>query len=153
MQANMKDVGAGAVFAVVGLFYGSVSLKTLPIGQALNMGPGYFPIVLSSALVLLGLAIAGRGFVDTLGREPFGAVPWRGVIMLPLAALVFAAFVEKLGMLPGVFVTSFLASLANPKVRIVPAILASIGIAVFCTAVFFYGVRLAIPAIGPWLTW
>ena len=151
MQANAKDLGAGAFFILVGVLYGSIAWTGLPIGQALNMGPGYFPIVLSCMLIVLGLWIGWRGFIDIVGREPFGVVPWRGVIMLSLATIVFAAFVEELGMLAGVFLTCFLATLANPKVRIFNAIATSIGIAIFCTAVFAFGIRLPIPVIGAWL--
>lgn len=151
MTANCKDLAAGVIFILVGVVYGSIAWFGLTIGEALNMGPGYFPIVLSGMLVALGLAIMGRSFVDTVGREPFGVVPWRGVVMLSLATILFAAFVEELGLLPGVFLTAFLATLANPKVRIVNALVASAGIAIFCTAVFGYGIRLPIPIIGPWL--
>ena len=51
----MKDLGAGAFFVFVGLVYGSIAWFGLPIGVALNMGPGYFPIVLSGMLIVLGL--------------------------------------------------------------------------------------------------
>ncbi|MBC7138217.1 MAG: tripartite tricarboxylate transporter TctB family protein [Defluviimonas sp.] len=151
MQANLKDLGAGAIFILAGSVYGSMAWFGLPIGQALNMGPGYFPIVLSAMLIILGLAIAGRGFIDISGREPFGVVPWRGVVMLSLATVVFAALIEKLGMLPGVFLTCFLASLANPKAKLRNSLVSSLSIAIFCTAVFAYGIRLPIPVVGKWL--
>lgn len=153
MQANLKDIGAGAFFLVAGLVYGSIAWFGLPIGSALNMGPGYFPIVLSGMLVVLGLWIAVRGALDTHGHEAFGAVPWRGVVLLSLATIIFAAFVEQLGLLPGVFATTFLATLANPKVRLMPALFTSLCIALFCTAVFAYGIRLPIPVVGEWLRW
>ena len=60
MRANAKDLGAGLLFVLTGLTYGSIAWFRLEIGQALSMGPGYFPLVLSSALTLLGLAIAAR---------------------------------------------------------------------------------------------
>lgn len=153
MPANAKDLGAGAFFIAVGLVYGSIAWLRLPIGVALNMGPGYFPIILSGMLVVLGLWIAGRGFIDTVGRLPFGAVPWRGVVLLSLATIAFAAFVEKLGLLAGVFVTTFVATLANRKVNPLRAAFTSLCIALFCTAVFGYGIRLPVPVIGAWLRW
>jgi putative tricarboxylic transport membrane protein len=73
------------------------------------------------------------------------------VILLSLATIIFAAFVEKLGLLPGVFATTFVATLANRKVNLVRAALTSLCIAIFCTAVFAYGIRLPIPVIGEWL--
>lgn len=151
MHYNMKDFGAGSFFIFVGLLYGSIAWLGLPIGQALNMGPGYFPVALSGMLILLGLWIVGRSFVDTAGREPFGMVPWRGVVMLSLATIVFAALAEKLGLLVGVFVTSFIATLANSKISLQRAAFTSLCISLFCTAVFGFGIRLPIAVIGEWL--
>jgi hypothetical protein len=48
-------------------------------------------------------------------RDPFVAGP-----------IIFAAFVEKLGLLPGVFATTFVATLANRKVNLVRAALTSL---------------------------
>ncbi len=153
MRANGKDLGAGAFFVFIGVVYGSIAWFGLRVGSALNMGPGYFPIALSGMLIVLGLWIAGRGFIDTEGQVSFGVVPWRGVIMLSLATIIFAAFVEGLGLLPGVFVTTFVATLANPKAKPLQAAVTSLCIALFCTAVFGYGIRLPIPVIGEWLRW
>ena len=153
MRANIKDLSAGAIFVLVGVVYGSIAWFGLTIGSTLNMGPGYFPVVLSGIIVVLGLWIAGRGFIDTEGRDPFGIVPWRGVILLSLATIIFAAFAEKLGLLPGVFATTFVATLANRNAKPLRAAFTSLCIALFCTAVFGYGIRLPIPVIGDWLRW
>ncbi len=153
MTANLKDIGAGTIFVAVGTLYGCLAWFGLPIGMALNMGPGYFPLVLSGILVVLGLTIIGRAFIDLDDRLPFGVVPWRGVVLLSLATIIFAAFVEKLGLLPGVFITTFIAMLANPKVHMRKSLASSLCIALFCTAVFGYGIHLPIPVIGEWLRW
>ena len=50
----------GALFMATGLFFLVQSLG-LEIGTAFRMGPGYFPLVLSGILVLLGLIVAGAG--------------------------------------------------------------------------------------------
>lgn len=152
MNTNVKDLAAGAAFIAVGVLYGWLAWSSLPIGEALNMGPGYFPLVLSGSLVMLGAAIAARARV-TVQVTPFGVVPWRGIVMLSLATLVFAAFVEELGLLAGIFLTGFVAALADREVKIVNALAVSLGIALFCTAVFAYGVHLPIPVMGRWPDW
>lgn len=148
MQVNQKELASGAVFIAVGLFYGSITVRTLVIGSALDIGPGYFPFILSGVLIVLGAVIAVRGF--WVGHQtPFGVVPWRGIIMLSLATIVFAAFFDDLGMLPGVFVTTLLATLASSQIHFLRATFTSLCIAFFCTAVFGYGVHLPVPIIGP----
>ena len=149
-RASAKDTAAGAVFIAVALGYMWMAWNDLPIGSALDMGPGYFPIVLSGILILFGLAIIVRGWVTQQGTE-FGRVPWRAVVMLSVATLVFAAFFDDLGLLPGVFVLSFLAALSSSQNSILRATLSSAGIALFCTAVFGYGIGLPIPIVGPLL--
>ena len=148
MIINRKDLAASLFFGAVGLLYGVTAWRTLPIGTAFNMGPGYFPVMLSGALIGLGLAIMARSFF-TQQREPFGIIPWRAVGMLSLTTIVFAAFFEQLGMLPGVFVTTFLATLSSPQIPALKASLIAGCTAVFCTAVFSFGIHLPVPVIGP----
>ena len=149
MQVNRKDVASGMFFIAVGVLYGGIAWHSLPMGSSLEMGPGYFPIVLSGILIVLGVIIAGHALFAGKGHEtPFGVVPWRGLIMLSLATIVFAAFIEDLGLLPGVFVAVFLASLSSEN-SVVRNVVISLSIALFCTAIFGYGIRLTLPIIGP----
>ena len=149
MQVNRKDVASGVFFIAVGVLYGGIAWHSLPMGSALEMGPGYFPIVLSGILVVLGVVIAGCAlFAEKGSKTPFGLVPWRGLIMLSLATIVFGAFIEELGLLPGVFVTMLLATLSS-KSSLVRSLVISLSIALFCTVIFGYGIRLTLPIIGP----
>jgi hypothetical protein len=150
MVMNRKDVASGAFFVVVGLFYGFTAWNTLPLGMMLNMGPGYFPLVLSALLVILGLAVVMRGFA-TQSASPFGKVPWRGVLFLTLATLFFATFFRQVGMPPSVFVSTFLASLSSPQIKPVTAAFISLCLALFCVLVFSYGLDLPAPIFGTWL--
>jgi hypothetical protein len=148
MQANTKDIASGALFVLVGLAYFWMAWRGLPIGTALEMGPGYFPVVLSAILMMFGAAIMFRGF-RTSRESDFGRVPWRAVAMLSASTLVFAAFFDDLGLLPGVFFLSLFAALASPQNTPIKAVAVSAAIAVFCTAVFGYGIGLPIPIVGP----
>jgi hypothetical protein len=148
LQANRKDIASGGFFAAVGLLYGSIAWRSLDIGTALEMGPGYFPLILSGFLIALGAVIAIRG-LSTGQQSAFGIVPWRGIILLSLATIVFAAFFDDLGMFPGVLATAFLAALSSPQIPVVRAMVTAFCIAVFCTVVFSYGIHLPVPVIGP----
>ena len=148
MRINRKDFAAGAIFMLFGLSYGVIAWQTLPIGRALNMGPGYFPIMLSGFVAFLGAVIAVRSVV-LVEETPFGMVPWRGIIMLSLATIVFAAFLRPLGLLPGVFVTAVVSCLASSQISLRAALLTSAAIAVFCTAIFGYIIKLPVPVFGP----
>lgn len=151
MTVNGKDIGAGVFFIAVGLLYGVITLMALPIGEAVEMGPGYFPIVLSGLLIVLGLAIAVRGFLHG-GASPFGIVPWRALLMLALAIMVFATFLKQLGLFPAVFLTTAIAAAATRGARLLQTAMAGIGIAAFCTVIFGLGLDLQVPIFGSWFS-
>ncbi len=76
----------------------------LSLGSALEMGPGYFPAgAVRSSYRASGLRSSSRVSSGGLG-DTFGKVPWRAVIMLPLAIIAFGAGLKHLGLLPSVFV-------------------------------------------------
>lgn len=135
---------------VVAVLYGAIAARSLNVGTALNMGPGYFPLLLSGLLGLLGGATLVRGLLSTRGTA-FGRVPWRAGVMLTLATLLFAAFFRQLGMFLGVFLTSLIASFADPQIGRGKAALVSLCIAAFCVLVFSYGIGLPVPVLGEWI--
>ncbi len=75
---NVKDLAAGAVFAAIGLAFMAGAL-TLDIGTAFKMGPGYFPLVLSGLLVLLGLIVMAKSVNMPAGND------WNGSLARPRA--------------------------------------------------------------------
>lgn len=144
---NTKDLASGLIFAVIGVLYGSLAYFGLPIGGALEMGPGYFPILLSGLLVTLGGVLVLRGGV-TVSGQPFGKVPWRGMVMISLAILVFSLSLRPLGLFPASLITASIAALSSPAIKPVRAVVTGFGIAVFCTIIFGYLVKLQIPILG-----
>ena len=62
MTINTKDASAGALFIVLGVGFGLNAYLSLDLGTTMRMGPGYFPLLLSGLLVILGVAILLRAF-------------------------------------------------------------------------------------------
>jgi hypothetical protein len=148
MPFHVKDLTTGLTFICIGLFYGYMSFG-LPIGVAHEMGPGYVPLVLSSVLAAIGLAVCIRGMLAS-GATRFGRVPWRAIFFLSAAVALFASLLDRLGLLPAVFLTSLVASMASRDVRIGRALSVSSGLAVVSTLIFSRGVRLPVPVFGNW---
>src|SRR5690349_8903814 len=100
MLVNTKDLLAGLLFIAIGALFG-ISALGLPLGTAFRMGPGYFPAVLCGLLILIGAILAIRSF----GREgtPLGGVPWRALLLILPAAVIFGYGVRGLGLVPAVF--------------------------------------------------
>ncbi|MDD2867015.1 tripartite tricarboxylate transporter TctB family protein [Neomegalonema sp.] len=57
LKFDLTDLLAGLMFVAFGLIFGLTSWFDLDLGTARRMGPGYFPLLLSGVLLLLGLII------------------------------------------------------------------------------------------------
>jgi Tripartite tricarboxylate transporter TctB family len=145
---NLKDLLGGLVFLLIAAAFAFGALN-YDIGTAFRMGPGYFPIVLSGILALLGILIAVRG-VRTEGT-PVGAIPVRGLICVLLAPVVFGLTVRGLGLAPAIALVVLLGSLGSRMMTPVVAIAATASLTIFCVVVFWWGLGLPLRLFGPWL--
>jgi hypothetical protein len=138
----------GALLAAAGAFFAFQSLG-LEIGTALRMGPGYFPLVLSTVLILLGIVILVQA-VRVQG-EPIGPLAWRGMLFILPAPVFFGLTVRGLGFAPALFLTAFIACFASRRMNVVFAIILSLLLTAFSIAVFSYGLGLPFERFGPWV--
>ena len=138
----------GALFVAVGIFFAVQSLG-LEIGTAFRMGPGYFPLVLASVLVLLGLVI----LVEALRfeSEPVGPLAIRGMLFILPAPILFGLTIRGLGFVPAIFLTALTASFASHRMRPGMALVLASCVTLFAVAVFSYALGLPFPRFGPWL--
>lgn len=142
------DLIAGLFLMAAGAFFGWQALG-LELGTSLRMGPGYFPLVLSVLLVVIGLVVLLKAF----GREgePFGQIAWRGALFILPAPVFFGLTVRGLGFVPALFVTTLIASQASVRMRPLPALVLSVAVTILATLVFSYGLGLPFRRFGPWL--
>lgn len=147
MTFNRSDLGAGAIFIAIGLFFGINTLMELDIGTARRMGPGFFPIMLAGTLIALGLIIALKsvGHAD----EARGPLPWRGLVVLLSVPVIFGLLIRPLGMAPVLALTTFITSFASARMSLKTAVLLALGLTIFCVAVFNFGLGLPLRLFGP----
>lgn len=145
---NKTDAAAGVLFILVGLIFGVKSLE-MEIGTSLRMGPGYFPLVLSGLLILLGGIIVASSFKSV--AEEMSAHAWRGMLFILPAPIFFGLTVRGLGFVPSIFLTTLIAALASLKMKLPAALLLSVAVTLFCTLVFSYALGLPFRRFGPWL--
>lgn len=152
----LDDVVAGALFIVLGLAF-AIGARSYELGTAFRMGPGYVPFALGAVLTLLGAALVGTGLVSKVRPEvdedetPRGEVPWRAIVIIVAAVVVFGAGIEPLGIAPTLLVTSFLAAIADRRTSLREAALIAVGLTVLCVLVFVLLLQLRLPLLGPWL--
>ena len=141
-----RNVWVGLFFVLTGVVFAAMALTRLPIGTAAQMGPGYYPILLSIILVGLGSAIV-FGFGGE-GDDPGEVVSLRSFLLVAGAPVLFALTIRTLGFLPATFLAVFAASLADRSATLMQALTTAIGLTVFCVAVFSYGIKVPYPLIA-----
>ena len=146
---DQTDIAAGLFFMALGGFFGWQALQ-METGTSIRMGPGYFPMVLSAILFLLGAVILFKAF----GRpddEPIGRFAWRGILFILPAPIFFGLTVRGLGFVPALFITTLIASQASVRMRPLPALILAIAVTIMSTLIFSYGLGLPFRRFGPWL--
>ena len=87
---NGKDFWAGLMFIAFGLAFMLIS-QNYAMGNAVRMGPAYFPTVLGGMLAVLGAAVLVRGFVSKISN-PLAVFPFRAWLVVVGLVLSVVAF-------------------------------------------------------------
>ena len=122
-----KDAVAGLLFTLLGLFVVFESLK-YRLGDAMHMGPGYFPLLLGGLLAVLGLFVLGRAFF--LSSASVDAVALWPVVRILGAVVLFGLTIRPLGLVPAIILLVFLSRIGGHdfkfrEVAVLAAILAA----------------------------
>ncbi len=129
-----RDILAGLVFVVIGLVAAS-QVRRYPIGTLTAMRPGYFPLILSVGLVLLGLANMAKGLLRAGPPAPrqWPIVPL-GFLVLGIA--LFGWLVEASGLLAAVFVLAIVIGYSDLRRHPVQVIGSAILLSAAATLIF-----------------
>lgn len=150
---NPKDVLSGLLFIALAAVF-ALETRELPMGTAIRMGPGYFPLLLAGLLALLGLIVLANGLrfhSETSHGLALKDVAWRGLLVVTGAVIFFGLAVRPLGFLPTLAVTVFASAAASRKFHPLVAGAITLAMVVFAWAVFIKGLGLPLPLLGPWL--
>lgn len=151
-----KDVASGLLLIVLAVFFAWQGMD-LPMGRAIRMGPGYFPMILAGLLGFLGLVVLLSGLTlheveaDGEGAIGFRRWPWQALGLVTVAVVVFGLGIRPLGLGPSMGLAVFLSALASRRFRLTTALASSAIMVVFSWAVFIKGLGLPLPMLGPWL--
>ena len=141
-----KDFWAGLLYAGFG---GAAVLiaRDYGMGTGSRMGPAYFPTVLGTLLLLIGIASIVRSFFAN--GEPIGEIAWKGMALVTLATVVFGAMLRPLGLIAALIALMLVSAMASVKFRFDWRALAMMGgLVVFCALVFVKGLGLPVALLG-----
>ena len=134
---SQKDFFAGLMFMVTGIAF-AWGATNYSIGEGARMGPGYFPLMLGILLAIIGAAVVFSALVvETEDGDKIGSWAWRPLGFIIGANVLFGICLggipkigfPSLGLIIGIYVLTFVASLAsdehnNKEVAILATVLA-----------------------------
>lgn len=122
---SQKDFFAGLIFLGSALFFGW-GATNYRIGSSAHMGPGYFPLLCSIVLGVIGLLVCLRAVtLDTPDGDPVGGWAIRPLVFIILANVLFGILLEgwaalhipALGFVVATMVLLIVAARAGPEFR------------------------------------
>lgn len=149
MRAAPRELASGLAFMAFGALFAGIAL-TYDLGTALRMGPGFFPLLLGGALILLGAAIVVEGLLRA-EAEAVGEIPWRAIFLIAASVLIFGLTVRRLGLAPATFAATLLAAFSSRRTGWIAAFVMAAGLTAVCLVIFVELLGLPAPMIGPWL--
>lgn len=135
--AGLLLIGTGGA----GIFFA----RDYPMGSALRMGPGYFPVVLGGIMVAFGIYVLVQGLIKP--EEVKGNWSLRALIVLPLAAVVFGYLMEEAGFIPAMLALVIVSAAASVEFKWIEVLVMAIALTAASVGLFIYGLGLPYPLL------
>ena len=136
---SQEDFWSGLMFIGFGIAAIVIS-REYPMGSAMRMGPGYFPTLIGGGLVALGAIISALSFRHQ--GVGIGTWPWRAIMLMSLAFVLFAWGMETIGFIPSLAILIVVSSLSTPHFRWKEVAIETAVMIIGSWAVFIYALEL-----------
>lgn len=144
---NKKDFLSGLVLVGFGLVALLIA-RNYRMGTAFRMGSGYFPVLLSSLLIVIGMTVTALAFKS--GEVKLPKVAWRPLIMVSAAVALFGLILKGAGLLLATFAMVVVSRLARPGYSWKETLVLSVLLSVFFAVVFYFALRIQMPLLPTW---
>jgi hypothetical protein len=150
-ERNPKDLWTGILFIAVGIA-AIVFVREHAMGEAMSMGPAYFPTILGLLQILIGVALLVRSFFRS--GSPIERLALGKMALVLGAIMLFGLLLRGMGLIVSIIVIVILSAYASEKFRWLSALALAVGIAIGSAIVFVVLLGIPIPLIGTWMeTW
>lgn len=142
---SQRDFFSGLMFLVVGLAF-AYGATEYSMGSAARPGPGYFPMILSVIMAILGAVVIFTSLtIEVEGGDPVGEFAWRPLLVIVGSIVLFGALLPRLGMILTTPLLIIAVSFAGQEFKWPGVLISSVVLTVFCWLVFIKGLALTIP--------
>lgn len=146
---SQRDFWSGLMFIVVGVVF-AVGATNYSMGSSARPGPGYFPLILSVLMAILGGFVLFKSLtIEVEGGDPIGHIAWRPLLVIVAAIAVFGLALPRLGLVITVPILIVMTSLAGDEFKWKGVVATAVVLTVGSWAIFVLGLKLVIP-MWPW---
>ena len=138
-----KDFWAGAMFIAFGAGMAAIAIKDYQMGNAVRMGPAYFPTVLGGLLAMLGLVLLLRALALKGGK--IRQFHFRPLLLILAACVAFGYFLKPLGLLGALLLLVFVSAYGGHEFKWKEVLILYALLFVFSVLVFVKGLTLPFP--------
>jgi hypothetical protein len=133
------------MFVAVGIGF-AVGASNYALGTSARPGPGYFPLMLSVIMAILGAIVLFKSLtIETEGGDPVGSFAWRPLIIVVASITVFGLLLPRAGMFITIPILIVMVSFATTEFRWLGVLIAAAVLTLFAWLVFVVGLKLTIP--------
>ncbi|MFW5680107.1 MAG: tripartite tricarboxylate transporter TctB family protein [Pseudomonadota bacterium] len=141
-----QNLVAGIVLIVIGAAVLWLA-SDYRVGTLRRLGPGFFPLLLGAALVVVGLVLPFAPDADRARRFVLARSDLRAAACVLGGILVFVPVLEASGVLPASFLATLVVSFATPHVAFTKRVVAAAAVALICALLFVQGLGMPLPLL------
>lgn len=150
---NKQDFFAGLMFIGIGLAF-AWGASSYRLGVAVTMGPGYFPLMVSIILAIMGIAITCSALIfETNDGGKIGRWAWKAMFFVLCAPLVFGVLLcglrviklPGMGLIVAIYALTIIAMLAAKGFKLRPSLILATVFAIFSYFMFIVVLKLSLP--------
>ena len=142
---SQRDFWSGLMFVVVGIVF-AVGATNYSMGSSARPGAGYFPLLLSVIMAILGAVVLFKSLtIETPGGDPIGHIAWKPLLIIVAAIAVFGITIELLGMIVTIPILILISSLAGDEFHWRDVLINAVVLTVASWLIFIVGLKLTIP--------
>ncbi len=145
---NNRDFLAGLLFIAIGVL-AVVVARDYPMGNAMRMGPAWFPTVLGGILILLGAWVTVRGIRS--GEKVKGEWGWKPLLLIALAIVLFGFLMARLGLVPALVAVFLVSAAGGREFRLKEVLVLTALMSAFAVVVLLYVLKIPYPLIAGYL--
>lgn len=142
---SQRDFWSGLMFVTMGVVF-AVGATNYPMGSSAKPGAGYFPMILSVVMALLGGVVLFKSLtIETEGGDPIGAFAWRPLLLIVASISMFGFALPVLGMFVTIPLLIVMVSFAGDEFGWVGVLLNCVVLTAGSWFIFIWGLHLTIP--------